>query len=169
VSLQDNQEAPANPGLDDEIARLEQKAAQFAPVNPGQPPGHQALPVDGSAQLIKEYSEILTALYSPTALILAPGWGLQPEEINALAEGHAPVFAKYFPSVGSFGPEIGAALVTIAIFSPRVALKLPRKLPKQTAPEPEPAPKVKTAPKVQTAPRKKTQKKAPVKKKLANE
>ena len=167
MSSQDNQEAPANPGLNDEIARLEQKAAQFAPVNPGQSPGgHQTQPVDGSAQLIKEYSEILTALYSPTALILAPGWGLQPEEINALAEGHAPVFAKYFPSVGSFGPEIGAALVTIAIFSPRVALKLPRKLPEQPAAqvkEPEPAPKVKTAP------RKKTQKKAPVKKKLANE
>ncbi len=70
-------------------------------------------------------SEILAQLLQPAAMILAPNWNLQAQEIGALADAWAPVIDKYFPDM-NLGVEMSAALVTLAIIGPR--LSIPPKL-----------------------------------------
>ncbi len=77
-----------------------------------------------------EWREIIEHLAGPAFGLLAPGWNVQPAEIQALAEAYAGLLNKYFPGGASqMGPELGAAMVTVAIIGPR--LKMPRKLPEQ--------------------------------------
>lgn len=75
-----------------------------------------------------ETVELLQAVIKPTADILAPNWKITDEESAALAGAYGPLLDKYFPDVASdAGPEITAALVTVAILGSRAGM--PRKLP----------------------------------------
>ena len=82
-----------------------------------------------NTQAAAEYREILAMLLAPTFDILAPGWNVTPQEQAALADAYAKVLAKYFPDPGGAGPEIGCAIVTLAIFGPRIAYRMPRTVP----------------------------------------
>lgn len=82
--------------------------------------------VQAEAASTNEWKEILGALLTPTFALVVPAWNLQEEEIDALTDAYSHVLNKYSPgSVSAFGAEISAALVTLAIFAPRI--KLPRK------------------------------------------
>jgi len=75
-----------------------------------------------------EWKEIIEQIAGPAFQVLAPGWNIQPVEVATLAEAYAGLLNKYLPDgPGNIGPELGAALVTVAIIGPR--LKMPRKLP----------------------------------------
>ena len=75
------------------------------------------------ADSIKEYKGLLVALFTPTFSLLAPAWNIQESEIEALSDAYSGVLQKYFPDgTKAVGAELGAALVTIAIFAPRVSL-----------------------------------------------
>lgn len=65
-------------------------------------------------------SEVLKGLYTPAFSMFLPDYELQSEEIELLAESHAAVIDKYWPGM-SLGVELNAALVTVAIFGPRIA------------------------------------------------
>jgi len=85
-----------------------------------------------------EWKEIVQHLAGPAFATLAPGWNIQEVEIEALADAYAGLLNKYFPGGASqMGPELGAAMVTVAIFAPR--LKMPRHLP--VVPEEDKGPK----------------------------
>ena len=71
-------------------------------------------------------AELLEQITGPLFGVLAPGWGVKPEEVKTLSESWAAVLDKYFPDIGSeWGPELAAGLVTVAVIGPRLAL--PRK------------------------------------------
>jgi hypothetical protein len=81
-----------------------------------------------------EWKEIIQHIVGPAFGLLAPGWGVQPVEIEALAEAYAGLLNKYFPGGATqMGPELGAAMVTVAIIGPR--LKMPRELPAPETPK----------------------------------
>ncbi len=74
-----------------------------------------------------DYRELLTQLLGPAFAVMAPGWGVLNQEIEALAAAYSPLLVKYFPEGPErFGPEISALLVTSMIIIPR--LKMPRQL-----------------------------------------
>ena len=76
--------------------------------------------------------EVLRMVIGPAAAILAPNWNLSDAEVEQLSDAYAAVMDKYMPGgLGEFGPELGAALVTVAILAPR--LNRPRKLPPKPA------------------------------------
>ena len=72
-----------------------------------------------------EWGDILVSLIAPAFAVLAPNWDVQKSEVKMLADSYAPLLAKYFPDVSDVGPEIGAAVCTIAVIGPRLAI--PRK------------------------------------------
>ena len=79
-----------------------------------------------------DYKELLTQLMGPMFAVMAPGWGIQSSEVDALAGAYSPLLVKYFPDGPErFGPEISAVLVTAMVIVPR--LKMPRTL--ESAPE----------------------------------
>lgn len=73
----------------------------------------------------EQYAELFGQVLTPAFALLAPNWNIQPAEVAALSEAYGALAAKYLPEVGEVGPEISAALVTVAILAPRV--RLPRK------------------------------------------
>lgn len=71
-------------------------------------------------------AEVLEQVIAPACAICAPAWAIQADEVKQLASSYAGLIDKYFPGgVGEIGPELGAALVTLAVFGPRWSL--PRK------------------------------------------
>lgn len=73
-----------------------------------------------------EWKSIFVQLLGPGFAVLAPNWGVQGQEVEALADAYAPLMAKYFPDASQVGPEVGAILVTAAVIAPR--LSTPRKV-----------------------------------------
>lgn len=66
-------------------------------------------------------AEMLMPLVSMGCKVAAPNWQIQKAEVEALAESYGELVDKYFPGgVGEWGPELNAALVTAAIFGPRL-------------------------------------------------
>lgn len=77
--------------------------------------------IEGSS----EYKALLAQLLGPSFALLAPNWNVQEQEVEALSESYAVVLYKYFPdSLGQMAPELGALLVSLAIFTPR--MNMPR-------------------------------------------
>ena len=75
-----------------------------------------------------ETAELLAALFNPLFAVLAPNWEVQPAECEALAGAYATVIDKWFPDAASnTGPELAAALVTVAVIQPRIGK--PRRVP----------------------------------------
>jgi len=98
-------------------------------------PEQVAIREDSQQQQIEslnEWKEIIQHIVGPAVGLLAPGWGVQPVEIETLAGAYAELLNKYFPGgAANMGPELGAAMVTVAIIGPR--LKMPRQLPEPEA------------------------------------
>lgn len=83
-------------------------------------------------------SELLLPVISMAAAGLAPAWKVEPVECEQLAEVYGDLVDKYWPAgVGSFGPELTAAMVTAAVFMPRIGT--PRYPPRRDAGEMPPA------------------------------
>lgn len=126
----------ATAGIENEFASLELEAAaadaQESTVTIPPPPGEQEQAKASAA----EWKEIIHPVIHMGFTVLAPNWGVNVDESEALADAYVPVLEKYFPDAGTqFGPEISAALVTMAIIAPR--LNKPRKLEEKT-PDPKP-------------------------------
>jgi hypothetical protein len=69
---------------------------------------------------------------APLALVAAPNWGLQQEEIRALAEAWGRAIDKYFPDAMShMGEIVVAGIVSISVIGPRVFQRVPLRLPKE--------------------------------------
>lgn len=104
----------------------------------------QAAPADGAAGPAPapgiNTAEVLEQVISPACAVFAPAWGVTDEEVKQLAGVYAALVDKYFPGgVGEIGPELGAALVTLAVFGPRWSM--PRKVTaKPSADDADPAP-----------------------------
>lgn len=62
----------------------------------------------------------------PACAILMPNWKISGEEVALLSEAYAAVLDKYFPDGIPMGAEMGAVVVTLAVFAPRVASGVPR-------------------------------------------
>lgn len=103
----------------DELDRLAAGAGEFDPA-----------PLDAEPE--KPEPDIPTKVLvelvlGPGLALLAPNWNISKSEVAQLSECYALVIDKYFPDgMGKFGPEIGAAVITLAVFGPR--LNTPRKL-----------------------------------------
>lgn len=71
--------------------------------------------------------EVLNMVLAPAFALLAPNWKITDSESRQLADVYGQVLDKWFPDLMSnVGPELAAALVTVAILGPR--LGKPRKL-----------------------------------------
>lgn len=88
-------------------------------------PAAQQVPSIPTAALIAP----LVALFCN---VVAPAWGINDTEQKTLADAYAAVVDKYFPDGVPMGPEVGALMVTAAVFMPRIGKPMK---------EPEPAPK----------------------------
>ena len=79
-------------------------------------------------------AEMLMPLVSMGCKVAAPNWQIQKAEVEALAESYGELVDKYFPGgVGEWGPELNAALVTAAIFGPRLGTPRHKPQPKPKA------------------------------------
>ncbi len=76
-------------------------------------------------------AELVAQVLGPGFALLAPAWRVSQDEIEALSEAYGAVIDKYFPAgLGAFGVEISAALATLAVIGPRLAM------PRKAAPPP---------------------------------
>lgn len=131
---------PTAAELSAEFDALGAEAATGAPAGPvpAAPPEPPPPPEDG-------YRELVQPVIFLGCKVLAPAWNVSAEEAETLADAYAPLLAKYFPEgPDKWGPEIGAALVTVAILGPR--LGRPRKPPEVEQPAANEAPEQATAP-----------------------
>ncbi len=81
-------------------------------------------------------AELLALPMQVAFSIAAPNWNITGTECQNMAEAWAPVIDKYMPGgLNRFGPEMAAAMVTLAILAPRVLAGKPAREPK-----PKPAP-----------------------------
>jgi len=121
----DTARAPELEELRDELAELREEAAAEDLGGGGAPrPGGQSPAPDDTTE------RLLSQLLGLAFPILAPAWRVQPAECEILAGAWAPVLDKYAPGlVSSFGIEVQAVAVTLAIIGPR--LRMPRKLPEE--------------------------------------
>ncbi|MDA3921915.1 MAG: hypothetical protein PF501_14730 [Salinisphaera sp.] len=67
-------------------------------------------------------AEALQMMLGPAFAIMAPNWGVQPAEIEALAQAWGDVADVYLPDGMTLGVELNAAIITLAIFAPRLSL-----------------------------------------------
>jgi hypothetical protein len=104
------------------VADFEQIAAEMGPEETTTAPGEAPPPPQVST------AEVLTGIYQPLAMILCPAWGLQPQELQMLAEAHAAALDQWFPNGIDLGPTANAVIVTAMIIAPRVGK--PRKVQK---------------------------------------
>ncbi|MCW8917476.1 MAG: hypothetical protein OQL08_01465 [Gammaproteobacteria bacterium] len=132
----------------DQAAEFEALAAEAEQLEPTDDTPPEDLPPPGPST-----AEVLGQVIGPACAILAPGWQIQPEEVEQLSISYAAVVDKYWPGGVNLGPEISAALITVAIFGPR--LGMPRRLPppqpdkkqQERPPESEPPPDTGAKPK----------------------
>lgn len=116
--MSDTTEQPAAPENADELAALAAEAADMEPeAAPGQP--GEAAP-DEEPQFSNQ--QALEMLLGPAFAVLAPNWGVQQAEITELAKAYGQVADKYFPEGMSIGVELNAAIITLAIIGPRMAI-----------------------------------------------
>ena len=128
-------ESPENdsilPGaIDAELSALEQEAGSDPALVAQQERERQQIEQAEKQQQsdLQEWQNLIGEVAGPAFGLLAPNWNIQPAEIEALSSAYAALAVKYLPNVSSMGPEIGAAMVTLAIFAPRRGV--PRKLEK---------------------------------------
>lgn len=113
------QQQPAAAAAPDELDRLlggmEAEAGQVTGAGPAA--NDDELPT----------ADVLKLVIGPGFALLAPNWNISPSEVEQLATVYGALVDKYFPGgVGKLGPEISAALITVAILAPR--LGKPRKI-----------------------------------------
>lgn len=103
------------------LENLEQVAAAEEGI-PGEASGAiEAHQQAAAAESQKQYEEVLTMCLGMTFGIVAPNWNVTEAESKELAKAYAGVLDKYFPGgMQSFGVEVGAALVTVAVIAPRI-------------------------------------------------
>jgi len=84
-------------------------------------------------------AEVIHPLISFGCDLACPNYQIQKAEKQALAEAYGDLLDKYFPEgIGAWGVELNAALMTAAIFGPRLAQGVPaREKPKAKQPEGE--------------------------------
>lgn len=137
---------PTHAELEAEINALAQEAGPAPEVAAAQAV-EQAAAVDAQTA-VKEYEELLQPILGMSFAIIAPAWAINDTEVKQLSEAYAPLIHKYWPDgPQKFGPEIGAGLVTVAIFSSRIGR--PRKVgaaANDAGPEPEPVAQVERVP-----------------------
>lgn len=111
--------APEFVALGDDIADMENELAGEVV--------DQGNQVDQESEKARnEIAEVMAMILGPGFEMLAPAWKVTKPEIDLLSEAYAALIEKYFPGgLTTFGVEINAALVTIAIIAPR--MKMPRK------------------------------------------
>lgn len=115
-------EQPA-PVLDSVAEDIENMQSELA----GDQADQAAQGEQASEKTKSEMTDVLGMILGPGFELLAPAWNIQKQEVDALAEAYAVLIEKYFPGgLTTFGAEINAALVTIAILAPRI--KMPRKI-----------------------------------------
>ena len=114
-------EKPGNgPGLEPEqVATLDALAAEAE--------GEQGPAVAGPApeqspEVVGPPSgELLLPVVTMAAATMAPAWQLKETECQALADAYGAIIDKYIPGgLGSLGVELNAAMITAAIFLPRM-------------------------------------------------
>ncbi len=73
-------------------------------------------------------AEMLRPLVDFGVDVFCPGWEVQDQERDHLANAYGALVEKYAPGgITTFSVELQAALVTAAIFGPRVAAGMPRR------------------------------------------
>ena len=73
-------------------------------------------------------AEMLRPLVDFGVDVFCPGWEVQDQEREHLANAYGALVEKYAPGgITAFSVEMQAALVTAAIFGPRVAAGMPRR------------------------------------------
>lgn len=115
----------------DPLDRIEAEASAYEAGAAGQDTnGGEHLPAapdDGPGT-----AEMLEQILGPTFQVIAPNWHVQPSEVRALADAYAGVLDKWLPDgPAQFGPEIAAAMTTLAVFGPRAGV--PRHPPRKKA------------------------------------
>lgn len=107
----------------DELARLEaQEQADAVPP----PAGAAATPAEPSIST----SDLIVMVGGPWFDILAPNWKVGEQEKKQLGDAYGELIDKYFPDWEKrFGPELACVVVTAAVFGPRIAMKMPPRLP----------------------------------------
>lgn len=95
-------------------------------------PGPSQAEMARQEQNFEETKSVLVSVLGPAFALLAPGWGVTKDEVDALSGAYAGVLDKYFPDgLTKFGVEINAFLITAAIIVPRLGMA--RQVPEQEA------------------------------------
>ena len=124
--------APAGAAATDDLAQLEaeeiqrqaEAAGETAPGAPGKPAS--------AVEIDLPTADVFNMLLTPLAMIGAPNWRMTPAEIKMLSEAYGRVFDKYFPDFTKYmGAELVAVLVTLTVFTPRIASGQPPRPPKK--------------------------------------
>lgn len=130
-----NAQAPAA-----DLAALQQLSLEGASADaaaaPPPPPGAPGAPPE------KEISsaELFLMVGGPWFDILAPNWKVGQDEKKQLSDAYGALLDKYFPDWSTrFGPELAAVVVSAAVFGPRLAAKIPPRLPAPEEPKKEAA------------------------------
>jgi len=78
----------------------------------------------------EELKGLVGGLISTGFVVLAPNWGVRPEEVEQLTDAYVSLLSKYFPDgMGAYGVEVTAVMITLAVFVPRA--DVPRIRPKE--------------------------------------
>jgi hypothetical protein len=113
--------AAAAPG---ELAGLATGAAELDAAHA--PPG-AAPAAEPEGRALPPTHKIVEMVLAPTFVLLAPNWKVSKDEVEQLSIAYGAVIDKYFPDLRA-GPELAAVLISLAVFTPRVMAKVPRKL-----------------------------------------
>ena len=110
--------------LDSDVSNLlsskEQPATDDIPKTDWQPANPQA--EQQKSKVILEYEEILEPLWQSSTQVFCPSLGITDDQCKTLAQGWAPLLAKFFPD-GASSPEMQAGLSTFSVFAPPVIKK----------------------------------------------
>lgn len=85
------------------------------------PAANDGLAVVDNGNGEEEYFTLLRDVLGLGFGVLAPAWGVSPEEVEALAGAYAPLLQKYFPDgVSGSAVELTAAIATVGIIGRRL-------------------------------------------------
>jgi hypothetical protein len=137
------QAEPEPSDLDRELAQLEAEAETIEDAPPvGEITAAEtqaASAAQRAAEVEDEYRQLLLAILGPLPAVLCPNWNIQPAEIKTLVDAYAKACAHQWPDgVGEMGPWAGAAITTMVVAGPRLAMGVPPRLKKKPDPAPEP-------------------------------